>query len=186
MTQNCIIINQITSPGTNTIIGPLIGAFTGVFIGFLINEINIHKLECHSKLFFKNLLLTEIEKSIRIFAEKKYELIPTDGWNSLLNSGKIAHFKDNATKLSETYSEIQWYNNELKILRDAVEKEFIDFYDIRRESNFHDISRESKTPRSEILRMYTSEREKKLLEKLFDAKKLLNQMVIEKWWQFWR
>ena len=78
-----------------------------------------------------------MEKSIKVVENEKYELIPTDGWNSLLNSGDIALFKGKATKLSETYSEIGWYNNELKNLRFAIE----------RESN-----------RPEILRNYTRDR----------------------------
>jgi hypothetical protein len=177
MLQNCIIINQIISPWTNTIIGPLIGAFTGVLIGFLINELQRSRLKYYRKLFFRNILLNEIDKSIDIFVENKYELIPMYGWNSLLNSGEIALFKDDATKLNDTYSEIQWYNNELKILRYAVENEFI---------NFFDKSGEQKTRRSEILRNYTNDRKEKLLQKLFDAKKLLKQMVIDEWWQFWK
>lgn len=34
-----LIVNQSTPPWTNTIIGPLIGAFFGVLLGFGVNEI---------------------------------------------------------------------------------------------------------------------------------------------------
>jgi hypothetical protein len=182
MLNHITIINQTTSPWT--ILGPLLGAFTGVFIGFLINEAKRRSLVCHRQLFFKNLLLTEIEKSIEIFVEDKYELIPIDGWNSLLNSGDIAFFKDNATKLSETYSEIQWYNNELKILRESIERESISF---NFKSNYDsEESGDPKKRRSEILRDYTRDRKGKLLKKLFDVKKLLKEMEVEEWWQLWK
>ena len=34
-----LIVNQPTPPWTNTIIGPLIGAFFGVLLGFEVNEL---------------------------------------------------------------------------------------------------------------------------------------------------
>ena len=154
----------------SVIIGPLIGAFAGVVLGVIANELWRRRLARHRKLFFKNLLLTEINRLIKIYEEDKYELLPIDGWSSLLNSGDIALFKDDATKLNETYSEIQWYNSELKILRATVEREYIEIRDSKEV--------EPKTRRSEILRKFTSERKTDLLEKMLGAKKLLNQMDI--------
>lgn len=172
---NLLIINQATWSWT-TIIGPLIGAFVGVFLGFLINEFRRHALACRRKLFFRNLLLTENKKSIEIIEEGKYGLIPIDGWSSLLNSGDVALFKDVTAKLSKMYSKIHWYNNELKISRDAVEREF----DLK-------LGREEKEKRrSDILRQYMELPTDNLLQMLFDTTKLLKEMEIESWWEIWK
>ena len=46
-----LIVNQSTPPWTNTIIGPLIGAFFGVLLGFGVNEIWRKRLENNRKSF---------------------------------------------------------------------------------------------------------------------------------------
>lgn len=48
-------------------------------------------------------------------------LVPIDAWNSLVNSGDVALFKDKAIELNDIYFKIQNYNYEAKRVRDAIE-----------------------------------------------------------------
>ena len=115
-----LIVNQSTPPWTNTIIGPLIGAFFGVLLGFGVNEIWRKRLENNRKSFFRKLLLHEVKYSIELL-NGTVNLVPIDAWNSLVNSGDIALFKDKAIELNDAYFKIQNYNYEAKRVRDAVE-----------------------------------------------------------------
>ena len=115
-----LIVNQSTPPWTNTIIGPLIGAFFGVLLGFGVNEIWRKRLENNRKSFFRKLLLHEVKYSIELL-NGTVNLVPIDAWNSLVNSGDIALFKDKAIELNDVYFKIQNYNYEAKRVRDAIE-----------------------------------------------------------------
>jgi len=115
-----LIVNQSTPPWTNTIIGPLIGAFFGVLLGFGVNELWRKRLENNRKSFFRKLLLHEVKDSIKLLSGT-VNLIPIDAWNSLVNSGDIALFKDKAIELNDVYFKIQNYNYEAKRVRDAIE-----------------------------------------------------------------
>ena len=115
-----LIVNQSTPPWTNTIIGPLIGAFFGVLLGFGVNEIWRKRLENNRKSFFRKLLLHEVKYSIELL-NGTVNLVPIDAWNSLVNSGDIALFKDKAIELNDVYFKIQNYNYEAKRVRDAEE-----------------------------------------------------------------
>jgi hypothetical protein len=115
-----LIVNQPTPPWTNTIIGPLIGAFFGVLLGFGVNELWRKRLENNRKSFFRKLLLHEVKYSIELL-NGMVNLVPIDAWNSLVNSGDIALFKDKAIELNDVYFKIQNYNYEAKRVRDAEE-----------------------------------------------------------------
>ena len=115
-----LIVNQPTPPWTNTIIGPLIGAFFGVLLGFGVNELWRKRLENNRKSFFRKLLLHEVKYSIELL-NGMVNLVPIDAWNSLVNSGDIALFKDKAIELNDAYFKIQNYNYEAKRVRDAEE-----------------------------------------------------------------
>lgn len=118
------LILQMISPIfgiLGVIIGPLVGAFVGVILGFRINDNNRIKLEEKKKSFFKNLLMHEAKKSIKLIPGT-VNLIPTDAWNSIVNSGAVALFEDRAIDLSEIYFQIQNYNYEAKRVRDAIEE----------------------------------------------------------------
>ncbi len=115
-----LIVNQSTPPWTNTIIGPLIGAFFGVLLGFGVNEIWRKRLENNRKTFFRKLLLHEVKYSIKLL-NGMVNLVPIDAWNSLVNSGDIALFKDIAIELDDAYFKTQMYNFEAKMIRNAVE-----------------------------------------------------------------
>jgi len=115
-----LIVNQSTPPWTNTIIGPLIGAFFGVLLGFGVNEIWRKRLENNRKSFFRKLLLHEVKYSIELLNGME-NLVPIDAWNSLVNSGDIALFKDITNELGDAYFKTQMYNYEAKRVRDAVE-----------------------------------------------------------------
>ena len=118
------LILQMISPilgFLGVIIGPLVGAFVGVILGFQINDNNRTKLEEERRLFFKNLLMHEATESIKLIAGT-VNLIPVDAWNSMVNSGEIALFEGKAIDLSDTYFQIQNYNYEAKRVRDAIEE----------------------------------------------------------------
>jgi len=101
------------------IIGPLVG----VLAAYQINEWRRWKLDQDRKKFFKNLLFEEVKKSITLLKQNKTNLIPIDGWNSLVNSGDVALFEDQAIQLSDVYFKIQMHNYEATRTRDALEAE---------------------------------------------------------------
>ena len=63
----------------------------------------------------------EAKKSIELIPGT-VNLIPVDAWNSVVNSGNVALFKDKAIDLSDTYFQIQNYNYEAKKVRYAIEE----------------------------------------------------------------
>lgn len=105
------------------IISPLIGAFVGVYLGFRKNDNRRMELDEIRRLFFRELLINEAKKSIELLKGGPVNLIPVDAWNSIVNSGNIALFRDRAIELSNAYFDVQAYNYEAKIVRDAFEHE---------------------------------------------------------------
>jgi len=101
------------------IVGPLVG----VLAAYQINEWRRENLDRDRKKFFNNLLFEEISKSIILLKANKTNLIPIDGWNSLVNSGDVALFKDQAIQFSDVYFKIQMHNYEATRTRDALEAE---------------------------------------------------------------
>lgn len=92
----------------------LIGPFVGVVLAFWVNNKKKQNLEHERQVFFKNLLLNEIKRSIQLLVGDHPNLIPIDAWNSLVNSGEITLFsRDLSIQLSNVYFEIQNYNYEV-------------------------------------------------------------------------
>jgi len=163
----------------NTIIGPLIGAAAGVVLGGICNGHQRKKLANNRKLFFRNLLLHEIRKSIDLLDQRKVNLIPVDAWDSLVNSGDTALFSEVAIDLSDVYFQIQNYNYEAKRVRDAVEAEILHL----RYRTTNDDGQVSETPegvqtyRSSELKHYLEGTIFSLLEKLKTIEKTLNSEI---------
>ncbi len=105
------------------IIGPLFGAYAGVFLGFRKNSKHQEKLNREKKLLLLNVLRHEVEKSIELLQEPSGDLVPVDAWNSIIYSGNIVLFEHpQAIQLVGLYSDIQNYNYEAKRTRDASER----------------------------------------------------------------
>ena len=121
--SNAIFFLQMINP--ISIIGPLIGALVGVFLGFMINNDHKKRLDRERRLFFIKLLIEEMDQLIKFMEnnDREYIPLPIDGWNSLINSGDITLFTDLATDLNKVYSEIQRYNYKVIRIRDAIEEE---------------------------------------------------------------
>ena len=121
------LVLQMISPilgFLSVLIGPFFGALVGVYLGFKINDKHRRELEEEKRLFFRNLLMHEAKESINLLGGT-VNLIPVDAWNSIVNSGDIALFKDKAVDLSDTYFQIQNYNYKAKRVRDAIEEAHI-------------------------------------------------------------
>jgi len=149
------------------IIGPLFGALVGVLLGFRVNDSNRKKLEEERRLFFRNLLMHEAEKAIDLLPGT-VNLIPVDAWNSIVNSGEIALFKDKAIELSDTYSAMQNYNYEAKIIRETYEHEARFGLSVNIETG------ERYSRASELKRHFNEETKPALLERLNGLKDWLS------------
>jgi len=105
------------------IIGPLLGAFAGVFLGFRVNSKHQDDIRKKKKLLLLKLLRHEVRKSIDLLQEPIGYLIPIDSWNSIVFSGNIVLFEHQiSTKLEDAYFNMQNYNYEAKRTRDASER----------------------------------------------------------------
>jgi hypothetical protein len=94
-----------------TIIGPLIGAFAGVSLGFIANELWRRKIASERRSFLRKFLLHEIDRAIELLEKKNLNLIPIYAWNSLVSSGDLALFSNNiVSDLSDLYFEVEDYN----------------------------------------------------------------------------
>lgn len=148
------------------IIGPLVGAYAGVYLGFNKNDNHRIELEEERRLFFRKLLMHEADESIK-YISGVVNLIPVDAWNSIVNSGDIALFKDKAIELSDTYFQIQNYNYEAKIVRDAIE-----------EANRHP-TMAGASRASELKESFNKTTKPATLERLNNLKKWLTELKAE-------
>jgi hypothetical protein len=105
------------------LIGPLVGAFTGVYLSFRKNNKHQEELNLEKKLLLLRILRYEVRKGIALLQEPSGNLIPMDAWNSVIYSGSIVLFEySHAAKLGDIYFDINNYNYEAKRTRDAAEK----------------------------------------------------------------
>jgi hypothetical protein len=104
------------------VLGPLLGASVGVYLGFRKNRKHQEEKDYDKKLFLLSYLRHEVRKSIELLHEPHGYLIPIDAWNSIVNSGNIVLFThDQAIILGDIYFKIKNYNYEAKRTRDARE-----------------------------------------------------------------
>jgi hypothetical protein len=118
-----VAILAVTAMDFAQILSLIIGPLVGVLVAYQINEWRRESLAFERKQFFKNLILKEVGESIALLKSNRTNLIPADGWNSLVNSGDVALFKDHAIKFSNLYFKIQMHNYEAIKTRDALESE---------------------------------------------------------------
>lgn len=165
-----VLILQMISPiwgVVSVIIGPLIGAYAGVKLGFDKNNKHRQKLEDEKKVFFKNWLKHEAKESIRLIENGPVNLIPEDAWNSVVNSGNIALFETKATELSDIYFKIKNYNYEAKRVRDAIE-----------ESRLHPETTD-KAHASNLKKLFDEKTKPDVLESLKDLERWLTVLKAE-------
>ncbi len=74
------------------ILGPLLGASVGVYLGFWKNRMHQKEQDHDKKLFLLSSLRHDVRKSIELLHEKHRKIIPVDAWNSIVNSGNIEGF----------------------------------------------------------------------------------------------
>lgn len=71
------------------ILSTIIGGFCGVFLGFLVSKWDKEEVDRGRKLFLLSLLRSQVRKQIELLGEVKGNILPTDVWNSIVNSGDI-------------------------------------------------------------------------------------------------
>ena len=100
---------------------PLAGSFLGVFLAFMLNYGYQFCKNYWDKINYKKNIKWEINLCVDRL-ERAGDLLPTDRWTSVLNSGALRLFGvDEVDKLSRAYEGIQNYNYEAKRTRDAGE-----------------------------------------------------------------
>lgn len=153
------------------IIGPLIGALVGVYLGFKINDNRRKELNEEKRLFYKNWLMRDAKKSIELLPGK-VNLIPEDAWKSLINSGDIALFKNKAIELGNIFFEVQNYNYEAKLIREAYERE-IQF------GPFSDYNGKEFSRASDLKDIFNSKTKPVLLQHLRELEQWISPMKAE-------
>jgi hypothetical protein len=105
------------------LVGPLVGAFAGVYLSFRKNNKHQEEMDHDKKLLLLKILRHEVKKCIELLQESSGNLIPMDAWNSIIYSGNIVLFEHfQAAELGDIYSDIENYNYEAKRTRDAAER----------------------------------------------------------------
>ena len=114
--MNDFIINVLQAQGPTIwgwpINSPLVGSFLGVIAGFGLKYASQSYKDYREKLKIKNMLRSEIEACVGILSLDGVQLLPTDRWNSAVNSGALKFFEVEIELklLSNDYYRIQEYN----------------------------------------------------------------------------
>ena len=157
------------------IIGPLVGAFAGVFLGFRKNSKHQEELNYEKKLLLLKILRHEVTKSIDLLKDPLGYLIPIDAWNSIVYSGNIVLFEHTlSTKLGDMYFDVQNYNYEAKRTRDASERFNSSAEPYQRKSDMETLDHKNwrmAKERWEMLSKKLAETTKKLRDELLDLQK---------------
>ncbi|HOI69993.1 MAG TPA: hypothetical protein PLJ69_08915 [Methanothrix sp.] len=90
----------------------LIGSFVGVFLAFALNRAYDRYVNRKKRAAYRGQILSEIKHCIEILERDRLELLPTDLWDSMKNSGILILFsqKDELIQLTRMYHNIQDYN----------------------------------------------------------------------------
>lgn len=104
-------------------LGTLIGSFAGVILAFILNYMYQWNRDRKMKVHYKELIKSEINKSVGILSDNKGRLLPLDRWASLVNTGVLKLFPLGVSiKLSDAYQDVRNYNYEAKRTRDIGER----------------------------------------------------------------
>jgi hypothetical protein len=75
-----------------SIVGPVIGSFFGVWLGFLVNNYANKRKRTRLRKEYTKGLKSEIQQAIGLLENRLLQLLPEDLWKSLVNSGDLALF----------------------------------------------------------------------------------------------
>ena len=100
----------------NTLLPPMIGSFVGVITAFALNYGYQYIKAKKDKQKYIKILRSEIEFCISIIERETIQLLPTEKWISLVNSGalKLLDVNIELEPLIAIYQEIQYYNAIMK------------------------------------------------------------------------
>lgn len=111
----------------NTLFPPMAGAFFGVISAFALNYCYQYINFRRDKKKYIKILRSEIDLSSIILKRDTVQLLPTENWTSLVNSGALKLFDTNIEllPLSKIYHDIQFYNDKMKFCN-GHEWDFVD------------------------------------------------------------
>ena len=113
----------------NTLLPPMIGSFFGAIIAFALNYGYQYIKAKKDKKKYITILKSEIDSCINTLGRDRVQLLPTEKWISLANSGALKFFDVNIElePLSVNYQVIQCYNTMINTL-DLIGRDW-DFID---------------------------------------------------------
>jgi len=112
----------------NLFLPPLAGSFFGVIAGFAVNYLYQSYLNNKTKKKYKIMIYSELELCLDILVQDRIQLLPTDKYTSIINSGDLKLF-DTINELERVpflYNQIQTYNEGIKSIANDNLSEYQD------------------------------------------------------------